>query len=78
MNIEIVDIARGHIVARVDGSLISFEGEALLRGHDSPDFVIFRNGFSVPAGLDRDLAREDILASLVSELAKMDISAEVE
>lgn len=40
---KIVEIARGHIFLEAYGKSIKIYGEALLRGHGSPDFVVYSN-----------------------------------
>ena len=41
--IKLVESTRGHIILDIDGAVIEFQGEAFLRGHGSPDFVIYAN-----------------------------------
>lgn len=38
---KLVDIARGHITIEYGRKTVTIYGEALLRGHGSPDFVVY-------------------------------------
>ena len=40
---ELINITRGHIEIRAFGKEITIYGEGLLRGYDSPDFIIYSN-----------------------------------
>jgi len=40
---ELVDITRGHVEIKAFGKKIAIYGKGLLRGYDSPDFIIYSN-----------------------------------
>ena len=40
---EVIEVARGHLQLRVGAKRLTIRGEALLRGHGSPDFVLYQN-----------------------------------
>lgn len=42
-NMELVEISRGHLSVRDGARAVTIYGEALLRGHGSPDFVLYQN-----------------------------------
>lgn len=40
---EVIEVARGHLQLRVGARRLTIRGEALRRGHGSPDFVLYQN-----------------------------------
>lgn len=42
-DMELTEIARGHLRVKVGANSVTIYGEAFLRGYGSPDFVIYRN-----------------------------------
>lgn len=40
---ELVEISRGHLRVKDGARSVTIYGEALLRGHGSPDFVLYQN-----------------------------------
>jgi len=78
----IIEFHRGHIRLRVHDKIVLIEGEALLPGHGSPDFVAYRNSLTcreVPEGeLITESGKKDIEALLATELAKTGMSVEFE
>jgi hypothetical protein len=42
-NMELTEIARGHLRVKDGSKNITIYGEALLRGYGSPDFVLYQN-----------------------------------
>jgi hypothetical protein len=42
-DMELTEIARGHLRVNDGAKSVTVYGEALLRGHGSPDFVLYQN-----------------------------------
>jgi hypothetical protein len=42
-DMELTEIARGHLRVKDGPKSVTVYGEALLRGHGSPDFVLYQN-----------------------------------
>lgn len=78
MVVQVLDLTPSHVVILLDGKNYRIEGEALLRGYGSPDFVLYRNsvsGLTMP--LDEAL-RERVLSATKSVLDEMGITSEIE
>lgn len=83
MNANIVEMTRGHIVLDLNGKTVKIEGEAFLRGHGSPDFVLYRNSIvSWNSPFDHVALtisdKETILAAAAECLSMRGISFEIE
>jgi hypothetical protein len=78
----ILEFHRGHILLQVKGKVVRIEGEALLPGHGSPDFVAYRNAmlrWEQPEGEPiTEVERKEIEELLAGELAKNGMSVEFE
>ena len=44
-DMELTEIARGHLRVKDGARSVTVYGEALLRGYGSPDFVLYQNTF---------------------------------
>lgn len=79
----IKDLARGHVVFEFEGKTATVHGEAYLRGHGSPDFVIYANSFSnwdpphQEEPLDAD-TKERLLLALVAAFSERGMTSVVE
>ena len=78
----IIEFHRGHICLKVADKVVRIEGEALLPGHGSPDFVAYRNSlirWEQPNGkLIDDEDKKIIEELLIIELTKKGMSVEFE
>jgi len=54
---ELIERARGHLKVRVDDRVATIYGEAFLRGHGSPDFLVYSNSLEK---WDEPHARENL------------------
>jgi hypothetical protein len=80
---KLVEIARGHIVLEAYGKSIKIYGEVLLRGHGSPDFVVYSNSidrWDLPDdhGKIPDAVKNEILEFLQAEFLKRNMTIEIE
>lgn len=80
---RIIEIARGHLRIEEDGRLITVRGEAHLRGHGSPDFVIYKSGMQHWDAPDdaRRLTADDqrrLINFIEAEFLKRDMRVEFE
>ena len=79
----IKQLSRGTIVFEFEGKTVTLQGEGLLRGHGSPDYVIYRNSlirWDPPherEPLD-DATQQRLLDALLRSFADRDMTAEVE
>lgn len=78
----ILELTRGHIRITFEGRMVTIQGEALLPGHGSPDFLIYANSirnFDAPDGSAIDLAtRARILERLGDELRARGTTFEID
>jgi len=81
--ITIKNITRGHVEFEHDGRTAIIEGEGLLRGHGSPDFVLYSNTlkqWEAPhtAEAISDETKQTLLADLLKAFAQKGMTAEIE
>lgn len=79
----ITEITRGHIRLKIDGKLLTVEGEAYLPGYGSPDFVAYLDSieqWDAPhnAILIDDDQQTQILQILRDEMQKRNMTIEFE
>ena len=79
---EIVEIARGHIIVRTGDKTVKFYGEALLRGHGSPDFVVYSDSIKRCGSQDEceELSGEEkieVLDFLRGEFVRRNMTIEI-
>ena len=80
---EIVEIARGHIVVQAGKKIIKIYGEALLRVDGFPDFVVYSNSIERwdCLGNCEEVSCEDraeILVFVRREFARRNMTVEIE
>lgn len=80
---KLVEIARGHIVLEAYGKSIKIYGEALLRGHGSPDLIGYASTierWNFPDGHENilDSIKKEILKFLQAEFLKRSMTIEIE
>ena len=79
----IKDVTRGHVVFEFEGKIATIQGEALLPGHGSPDFVVYGALFTAwDSPHDRvevsSEERERVLRALKDEMTEKGYVVEVE
>lgn len=79
----LLEISRGHVVIEVNGKTIIIYCEALLRGHGSPDFIIYKDTMTNldpphESELISGSTRAEILGFLCGGFKKMNITVEFE
>lgn len=78
----IVELTRGHIKMTFEGRTVTLEGEALLPGYGSPDFVVYADRivrFDPPDdGPIDEVTRERILRQLGEELRARGTTFEID
>ncbi len=80
---KLVDIYRGHISIEAYGKAIKIYGEALLRGHGSPDFVVYSNSierWDFPDNQEKvpDSVKNEIFLFLQTEFLKRNLTLAIE
>ena len=80
----ILEISRGRVRAQIGVKTATVEGEGYLKGHGSPDFVLYRNSIRTwdpphdPDVID-DATRESILSTIKAEMqSEKGMTVEVE
>jgi len=79
----IIEITRSYIRIRIGDRTVTLEGEAYMRGHGSPDFVVYENAIhhwdppNDNIGIDENTKKE-ILEILKKEMAERNMTLEVE
>jgi hypothetical protein len=81
--IAIKNITRGYVEFEHQGRTAIIEGEGLLRGHGSPDFVLYSNTFNqweAPHAAETisDETKQTLLADLLKAFAERGMTAEIE
>lgn len=82
-DMELTEIARGHLRVNDGTKSVTVYGEALLRGYGSPDFVLYQNSIvKWDAPNDREnvtpLEKEQLIQFLTEEFSKRKMSLEIE
>lgn len=80
---RLLTLTRGHIILEADGKKVTVYGEAFLRGHGSPDFVVYSNSmerWDAPndAELISNQKKAEIIEFLQSEFNIRNMKIEIE
>lgn len=80
---EFIEVSRGHLKVREGERIVTIYGEALLREHGSPDFVVYSNTivkWDIPfqeEAISED-KKEEILRFVREEFGRRKMTVEIE
>ena len=82
-DMELLEIARGHIRVKDGPRSVTAYGEAFLRGHGSPDFVLYQNSIEKwdPPNQNDGLThaeKDQVIQFIKDEFSRRKISLEIE
>lgn len=80
---ELIEISRGHLKVRDGDRIVTIYGEAFLRGHGSPDFVVYSNTIEKwDAPFQEEVVskekKEEILRFIREEFERKQMTVEIE
>jgi hypothetical protein len=81
--VEIINIARGHIVLRDGSKSTTIYGEALLRGYKSPDFILYSSSierWDMPDESEKicEEKKKEMIDFIKEEFARRSMTVEIE
>ena len=80
---ELIKITRGHVILKDHSKTITIYGEAYIRGHGSPDFVVYSNtilrwDFTNDDAEISVQQKDEIIKFLRKEFARRNMLVEIE
>lgn len=82
-NMQLIEITRGHLKVKAGAKGVTIYGEAFLRGHGSPDFLLYENSiekWDVPNDQEgvTPAEKEQLIQFLKEEFSRRKMFLEIE